>query len=209
MNWWLLGAALVGMMTAAAVAGDLLPHAVRPRRHCRLPCYDYRTVNPSAPVEAATFRVVAILSEVTAAASSPSATTRVIGRSFVLKSERLLNHHCALSQVAVTVLESGRWIITGRAEQTPDGLDQDIAEASARFARNRFFITVRGYAHAPLVQDGNNDRLGRPELIRLDPCGFWVERRSVEAMRLEGCLTREEMRLLKSIDRMEVEFRYE
>lgn len=124
--------------------------------------------------------------------------------------------HCTVSQIAVWIDDQGYWSVNLRAAQDPFvGLDRQ-ATPNARFLRNRFHVTVHAYGGDVVKETPALALLGKPELFRLEPTPFWVDRSQVKFHRATGylhgaprCLCAKEVEQLQFVDRLEVEFRYE
>ena len=227
-----LTAVLLGCLAGPAAAGGW-PHVSRAPRRCVLPGYAYQPVRVSAPVAAPTFTAVlverllvppAVVAAPAVGGVAPAFAIEPVReiRFFQLAEPRLIVSHCAISRVAVTLWEDGRWVINLRAEQTPVDTPPDIAESTARFKRNKFFVTARGYGNYLLRENIADSVLGKPELLRIEVPGFWLERLETREVRLEGRFPPtpidwspdlppglEASDIFGRVNRMEIEFRIE
>ena len=239
-----LGVILLG--AAGASAGELIPLHRKAKVRCNLPSgYDYHVRKTSAPSVVASLDVLVLNSAaipatlpvanpVTPNASSGTATPTPLAMSLPASNPVVSNSpakiirywqsaqgelrvdHCAISQIAVWIDDQGFWSINLRAIQDPFiGRDRQ-ATPNARFLRNRFHVTIHAYGAYVIEETPALALLGKPELFRLEPSPFWVDRSQVKFHRATGylhgaprdfCVA--ELQQLQFVDRLEVEFRYE
>ena len=234
-----LGVILLG--AAGVAAGELIPLHRKAKVRCNLPSgYDYQVRKTSAAAVVATLEVLVLNSAAipatlpVAVAVTPNATNGTatptplamklpasnppakIIRYWQSAQGELRVDHCAISQIAVWIDDQGFWSINLRAIQDPFvGLDRQ-ATPNARFLRNRFHVTIHAYGAYVIEETPALAPLGKPELFRLEPTPFWVDRSQVKFHRATGylhgaprdfCVA--ELQQLQFVDRLEVEFRYE
>lgn len=147
----------------------------------------------------------------------PSEIVTNSAASFQLFDQVLKVDHCSVSGVSVTFYPEGRFAIRFRADQNPlpsDPLTPTLRAATnaattnldpVQFKRNKFSITVRGYAADPLGEG----KVGATKavLVELPVEPFWVERGKPLNGFVEG--TSESVRRnYKLIDRVDLDFTY-
>jgi len=196
---------------ASLVANAELPRGkTRPRPVCGIPDYAYS----SASATAKPTTTAATLPRVPAARLSG---TGVSPQVYQLAQARMQVDHCYLSRVAVTLADDGGYTIGFRADQNPVASDDPGSPLrandtpptlqTAQLLRNRFVVTLRGYANdasTPLVPNLAAPRAAVVEW-KLDP--FTVERGKPYSGHLSG-FSNEVKRNFAFIDRFEVEFSY-
>ena len=234
------GLSMLLVSVAGVSAGELIPYHRKAKLSCGLPAgYDYELRKPSLPSVAATLGTLVLVPATvpvsvsnTAVVPTPqgnavvlsqtSATSVVqtqpakIVRYWQSAAGELRVDHCAISQVAVWIDETGYWSVNLRAIQDPFIGPDRQATPNARFLRNRFYVKIHAYGSYTVQETPALVRVGKPELFRIEPTPFWVDRSQVELHRATGylhgpprCLGPAEIEQLKFVDRLEVEFRYE
>jgi hypothetical protein len=198
---------------AVACGGDLIPYHRRARVRCGLPpCYEYenRTLSKGMVGESSAtlwLQQEGPLPNSTLSATSPGRRLRVWqGGGTALKVG-----HCSISKVAVWIDENGTWTTSLQAVQDPfivNGNDRQATPA-ARFVRNGFHVTIRGYGLAKVADPNRAAQVGQPEMFCIDVPPFWVSRDSTERVSETGMLTMEQRERLPLVDRLEVELRIE
>ena len=140
----------------------------------------------------------------------------IIG-TFVLLDEVLRVDHCSLSKVSVVLYPDGAYKITFRADQNPlatdpqadslksTGKSVDTGLNANQFRRNKFYVTVRGYAADPLGERGIGATKTAVLEIPLDP--FWVSRGETYLGSVEG-KSEAVQRNYKLVERVDLDFTY-
>ncbi len=151
--------------------------------------------------------------------SAPSPTVSLVNSaaSFSLFDPVLKVDHCSVSGVSVTFSPEGRFVVRFRADQNPlptDPLAPALASATNaattriepnQFKRNKFLLTVRGYAADTLGERSSGAT--KAALVELPVEPFWVERGKPFSGFVEG--TSESVQWhYKLIDRVELDFTY-
>ena len=129
--------------------------------------------------------------------------------------------HCFVSGMAMSLTEDGDYVVSFRADQNPRTIDQTRGPAvvpevirpsvrqTSQILRNRFFVSVRGYAGRPTPDPLNASAMAEPVAMEVVVPGFWVERGNSLPVRIAGRLPAEQARYFDVIDRIEFEFFYE
>jgi hypothetical protein len=136
---------------------------------------------------------------------------------FTLLDEVIRVDHCTLSKVSVAIYPDGKYLVSFRADQNPLPADPltptlrtrgtaiDTGTEAGQFRRNRFYVTVRGYAADPLGERTVGATKAAVLELPLDP--FWVNRGETYSGKAEG--TSEAVkRNFKLIDRVDVDLTY-
>lgn len=194
-------AAVLGVSGVAATR-----HCTRPACCPGLPGYDYQFGTVAPPV------VTVSLPEVTVEGRPPftpgvppdgltivpAPVVRGRVKYFQLGQARIENNHCFLSQVAVTLHESGAWTLSLRADQNPwmTGPRHEVSTPvqlrgavsalqppipplvleTNSLKRNLFMVKVRCYGAYRLREAVPTATTGKPVLFELPPAIFWVQR---------------------------------
>ncbi len=148
------------------------------------------------------------------AGSGPVDTTVA---TFSLLDQVIRVDHCTLSKVSVALYPDGKYVIAFRADQNPQPADPLARTLTARgtgidtgldpvqFRRNKFFVTVRGYAADPLGERGIGATKAAVLELPVEP--FWVNRGEPYPATVEG--TSEAVRRnFKVVERVDVDFTY-
>jgi hypothetical protein len=162
----------------------------------------------SAPVIGRTLSAVSVEPGVVVR-NMRGAASRVPAKVYQLDKATILNDHCQLSNVSVTLLENGDWDVTFRAQQNPNLVEPKVRPVYERFRRNRFRIVVRGLGEFPLRDPAEVPVLAKPVYCELLIPDFWMERGEVRTIRQSGQNCEMVRRYFDHVDRMEVELRYE
>jgi hypothetical protein len=190
--------ALGAVALLAGTGAGVTYHKARPGCLCGLPCYDYVYGNPQQVVSAFSLDPVPLERTQVTAPGAPAGLVRERVKFFQLAQTRVELEHCALSQVAVTLHESGEWTLSLRAEQnwwmtgpknevsTPVQLPgavtaqrppiPNLAKETEGLKRNLFTVRVRCYGGYPLRDALPAAAPGKPVLFELPPAQFWVQR---------------------------------
>jgi hypothetical protein len=148
------------------------------------------------------------------AGSGPVDTTVA---TFSLLDQVIRVDHCTLSKVSVALYPDGKFVVAFRADQNPQPADPLARTLTARgtgidtgldpvqFRRNKFFVTVRGYAADPLGERGIGAT--KTAVLELPVEPFWVNRGEPYTGLVEG--TSEAVRRnYKLVERVDVDFTY-
>ena len=128
---------------------------------------------------------------------------------YQLDRQNLQIDHCSISQVALQLHNDGRWVLSLRGDQNPKPEDGKPAPYNPvlHIKRNEFFVRLRCLGAAQNEPAANGVGAGKPVLVDLAPCSFWVQNGSPRWVRTGG--HSETVRAyLSRIDRVEVEFFY-
>lgn len=158
----------------------------------------------------------------TTTTTTPGGTAVVLpstAATFQLKDQVIRVDHCTLSEVSVTLYPDGKYVVGFRADQNPlasdprtpalttaaRGLTADTGIEPGQFRRNKFYVTVRGYAADPLGEGRAGGSKAAVLDLPLDP--FWVNRGESYRGLVDG--TSEAVRRNYTlVDRVEVDFTY-
>lgn len=148
---------------------------------------------------------------------------------YQLDRAQLTINHCSIGRVAVSLHESGEWIISLRADQNPwmtgprHGVSSSAYERGPVSAiqapipelerhtndlrRNQFVVWVRAHGAHPLKENIPEASGGKPVLFQLRPEPFWVQRGQPYDFWAKGW-SEGVRQFFDVIDRMEIEFNY-
>ena len=158
----------------------------------------------------------------TTTTTTPGGTAPVLpgtAATFQLRDQVIRVDHCTLSEVSVTLYPDGKYVVGFRADQNPlasdprtpalttaaRGLTADTGIEPGQFRRNKFYVTVRGYAADPLGEGRAGGSKAVVLDLPLDP--FWVNRGESYRGLADG--TSEAVRRNYTlVDRVEVDFTY-
>lgn len=147
------------------------------------------------------------------AGSGPVDTTVA---TFSLLDQVIRVDHCTLSKVSVALYPDGKFVVAFRADQNPQPADPlartlrssvgvETGLDPVQFRRNKFFVTVRGYAADPLGERGIGATKAAVLELPVEP--FWVNRGEPYPATVEG--TSEAVRRnYKLVERVDVDFTY-
>jgi hypothetical protein len=153
-----------------------------------------RTVN--APVKTGSSETVSVV------------TKRI--RYFQLDRPSLSIDHCSISQVVLQIHDNGFWVLSLKADQNPEGIEQPVTPQgnyTAHLKRNQFVIKLRclgAFEDEPVAEESGP---GRPVLFELGPVDFWVQRGQPYTFWKQGQF-HGNANLPEMVDRVEIEFTY-
>lgn len=221
------GLTVLGMAGASepGVRHKVSSHHSRPIALCEIPPYEYLSTLPAASTVAVS-QIAELLRSPTLTPGLPAVAGSTLVY-FKLVQASLVNGHCSISNVALTIRDDGYWSLGLQADQNPivPQSNPPLVAASpappriilrgatlpsrftAHIKRNQFIIRVRGYGAYPDLTDPATPS-GRPILFALQIPPFWVERElPLRPLPFEGKngLIAE---YFKSVDRVEVELTY-
>lgn len=152
--------------------------------------------------------------ETTTTPVPPPATSAA---TFTLLDQVVRVDHCTVSKVSVTLYPDGKYVLAFRADQNSPAADPltpalkargtgiDTGLDPAQFRRNKFYLTVRGYAADPLGERGTRGTKAAVLDLPVEP--FWVNRGEAYHGLVEG--TSEAVRRnYKLVERVDVDFTY-
>lgn len=124
--------------------------------------------------------------------------------------------HCTLSKVSVALYPDGKFVVAFRADQNPQPADPlaaslrssvgvDTGLDQVQFRRNKFFVTVRGYAADPLGERGIGATKAAVLELPVEP--FWVNRGEPYSATVEG-MSEAVRRSYTVVERVDVDFTY-
>lgn len=128
---------------------------------------------------------------------------------YQLDRQRLQSDHCSISQVALQLHNDGQWVLSLRGDQNPKPEDGKPApfNPTLHIKRNEFVVRLRCLGASQNEPAANGIGAGKPVLVDLAPCSFWVQNGQPRWVRTGGCS--ETVRTyLSRIDRVEIEFFY-
>ena len=149
--------------------------------------------------------------------TTPTLPTPTSAATFNLLDQVIRVDHCTVSKVSVVLYPDGKYVIAFRADQNPPAADPltptlkargtgiDTGLDSVQFRRNKFTLTVRGYAADPLGERGTRGTKAAVLDLPVEP--FWVNRGEAYHGLVEG--TSEAVRRsYKLVERVDVDFTY-
>lgn len=149
--------------------------------------------------------------------TSPALPTPTSAATFNLLDQVIRVDHCTVSRVSVTLYPDGKYVIAFRADQNPPASDPltptlkargtglDTGLDPAQFRRNKFTLTVRGYAADPLGERGTRGTKAAVLDLPVEP--FWVNRGQAYHGLVEGS-SEAVRRNYKLVERVDVDFTY-
>lgn len=108
--------------------------------------------------------------------SSPLASGPVRVRSFPLRKKDITIDHCRISDVVVTIAESGDWTVDMVAEQNPQLLSNEMQPGIQIYHQNKFHITVRPLLGSQVVSPDSLNDVVAPTVSSLRVSPFWLEK---------------------------------
>jgi hypothetical protein len=157
-------------LSSSTVFAQWFPHATRTRPVCSLSGrYDYSYNKIMNPVTVISFE--GVLDTDSALTSGP---VRV--RSFPLRKKEITIDHCRISDVVVTIAESGDWTVDMLAEQNPKLLSNEMQPRIQIYHQNKFHITVRPLLGSQVVSPDSLDDVVAPTVSSLKVSPFWLEK---------------------------------
>lgn len=153
----------------------------------------------------------------TTTTTTPVLSPSTSAATFTLLDQVIRVDHCTVSKVSVTLYPDGKYVLAFRADQNPPAADPltpalkargtgiDTGLDPAQFRRNKFYLTVRGYAADPLGERGTRGTKAAVLDLPVEP--FWVNRGEAYHGLVEG--TSEAVRRnYKLVERVDVDFTY-
>lgn len=145
----------------------------------------------------------------TAVVPAPQPKRQTVIDLYQLDQAGLQINHCEVSQVAIQLYDDGQWVLSLRADQNRRPEEDELAEYNPRLhvKRNKFVIRMRclgAFQHPPME---GVPTTGKPVVVDLNPCSFWVENGQPRYVRHHGFdpLVHEHF---DDVDRVEIEFFY-
>jgi hypothetical protein len=133
-------------------------------------------------------------------------------RYYQLGEPRLQLEFCQVTRVAVTLRDSGEWIVSLRGEQNqsvPTLPNSVQPKSNIDFAlRNKFRIRVLCYGNFPVTEKLLDKSTGKPVLAQLEAEPFWVQRGVPRDVRMQYW-SNDVKSYFDRIDRVLVVFSYE
>lgn len=162
------------LATMSASSAQIIPHVARAERVCCLPGrYDYGYQKLSNPETAVSYRGTDVTSRIV---SDGQFGPGVQIRTFPLRDRALTIQHCRISNVVVTLAETGRWSVDFTAEQNPELVDRMQRPRVMLDQQNRFQITVRPLLGESIITPQGQNAVSIPAAAVLYVQPFWLER---------------------------------
>jgi hypothetical protein len=215
--------ASLSVIPAEALAGDLLCGR-KLRNRCGLPSHDYSRERFSPPISGSSLRAIRstslqVRSGDTAASAGARETAAVLRaieldelppgelKVFQIEPATLRIDHCAVSQVVVTIAESGEWMLSLQAQQDPRLESAQLRTQFENFRRNEFRLEVRPILVLTARQNADVAVLGKPELDAIDAQEFWLDKHEVRRITLKNS-SQDLRRYFAQIEQVDVHFSY-
>ncbi len=187
------------------------------KNRCCLPSHDYVTDGFSLPVTGQSLspvKAVPATSHVRAGQFTEqkhrdqlTAADTLLIKVFQIRPASLIADHCTVSQVAVTLSDSGEWFVSCSATQNPAAVEETRRTEFERFLRNQFRLQVRPVliisGDSP-VKPGDG---GLPEVECIEDQTFWVRKGEQRKLALSGTSDRLAT-LFEQVERVQVHFSY-
>lgn len=207
---------LVGLTVVPSIvlADDLL-FGRRLRNRCCLPGDDYSTDRFSSPISGNSLRAIRSTAVhpptpatgSTALVSTATASREVSLKVFQIEPARLRIDHCEVSQIAVTVADSGEWHVSFQARQDPRLLEPAQRTEFERFRRNELRLEIRPILVLTARQNAGDAVLGKPELRAIETLQFWVQKEETRRIAERG-LSNDLQKYFDQIEQVDVHFSY-
>lgn len=208
---------IVAICSAVPALGDHHCFRARPvRNFCHLPCYEFRGERPKNLAQQTTSAALPLTLQRTAVASDGvvgsdggvSLAGPMSVKVFQLSTSEIRIQHCRITQVVMTVVEDGSWIVNCVAEQNVGLVDSQERPPLFNYRRNRFFIDLRGVGVSEVEDPPSLREVGQPQLFHVTQAPFWVEAGEKRVMRWTG-QSAEAKRFFSLVNRVDIDLRFE
>lgn len=172
------------MQVESPVEAQILRRRVPARRVCCLKDYGYSTDHLSAPETVTSFPALPQVGvDPTLPVNRPYQSSDY--RTFSFTSSELRNDHCRLSNLSFVMSRDGQWVLSFRAEQNPDLVEDVDRPQSLRFVQNRLVVTVRCMSE-DFRDAADSNAVAAPVLVSIPLKGFWLKQRETKHITLSG-----------------------
>ncbi|MCA9051049.1 MAG: hypothetical protein KDA89_20075 [Planctomycetaceae bacterium] len=189
------------------VAGDLLSRRKLVSR-CSIPVYNYQPHRFTDPVSEESLRAIPYLADGSGAAVPvPGGGTERL-KTFQMAATSLTKDHCRISQVTVTITNTGRWMVRLTAQQHPGQLvTAQLRPQFERYQRNLFRVDIRPVGLMTLQHTESVAPIGKPEFPCVPTLQFWIQKDQTQQIHRWG-ESPELARWFDVIEQVEIHFSY-
>lgn len=187
------------------------------KNRCCLPSHDYVTDGFSLPVTGQSLSPVKAVPATSSMRTGQFTEQRhrdelmapdtLLIKVFQIRPASLIADHCTVSQIAVTLSDSGDWFLSCSATQNPAAVEATRRTEFERFLRNQFRLQVRPVliisGDSP-VKPGDG---GLPEVECIEDQTFWVRKGEQRKLALSGTSDRLAT-LFEQVERVQIHFSY-